>query len=136
MTGSLSPLKRSERMARVRASDTKPERALRHLVWSMGYRYRKNAKSVPGKPDLSFVGKKRAIFLHGCFWHRHDCAMGQRTPKSRVEFWTTKFEKNVERDATVASELEQLGWRSLIVWECELCKADQTRHRVKEFLDA
>ncbi|HKW49303.1 MAG TPA: very short patch repair endonuclease, partial [Gemmatimonadaceae bacterium] len=102
----LTPEERSERMRRVRSRDTKPELELRRLVWVLGYRYRKNRRDVIGQPDIAFIGRKRAIFLHGCFWHRHDCASGRRAPKSRQAFWSSKFEQNVERDARVKREIK------------------------------
>jgi len=127
---------RSERMRRVRSSDTKPEVRLRQLVWGLGYRYRKNRRDVCGNPDLAFVGRKRAIFLHGCFWHRHDCPSGRRVPKSRLEFWSSKFQRNIGRDKAVDEKLATTGWRSLVVWECELRDAASVERRVREFLDA
>ena len=127
---------RSERMRRVKARDTKPEVQLRRLVWSLGYRYRKNRRDIVGQPDLSFMGRKRAIFLHGCFWHRHDCSSGRRAPKSRIEFWNSKFQNNVSRDAAVLRDLRAIGWRALIVWECELRDLAKIERRVRKFLDA
>jgi DNA mismatch endonuclease, patch repair protein len=132
----LSEQERSARMRLIKSSDTKPELVLRRLVWALGYRYRKNSPSVPGHPDLSFIGKKRAVFLHGCFWHRHDCAMGTRAPKSKTQFWNAKFERNVQRDALVAKALEANGWHSLVIWECELRNPANLTRRIKEFLDA
>jgi len=136
MTDTLSPEQRRERMQRVRSRDTKPERRLRALVWRLGYRYRKNNVAVTGKPDLSFKGRKRAIFLHGCFWHRHDCPSGRRIPKSRVEFWTAKFEANVARDAEVQGRLIAAGWQSLVIWECDLSDEAEVSRRVQVFLNA
>lgn len=132
----LTTEQRSERMARVRSRDTKPELKLRELVWRLGYRYRKNKASIIGKPDIAFVGRKCAIFLHGCFWHRHGCTSGQREPKSRLDFWRSKFQRNVERDAEVRQQLTAAGWRSLVVWECELRDPLAVQDRVREFLDA
>lgn len=132
----LTPEQRSERMSRVRSRDTKPELKLRMLVWRLGHRYRKNKASIVGKPDLAFVGRKRAIFLHGCFWHRHDCASGRREPRSRLDFWRRKFKRNVERDAEVREQLTAAGWRSLVVWECELRDPLGVQDRIREFLDA
>lgn len=132
----LTPQKRSERMRRVKSRDTKPELALRKLVWHLGYRYRKNRKDVSGHPDIAFVGRRRAIFLHGCFWHRHDCLSGRRAPKSREEFWSAKFRRNVQRDTAVRKELNAAGWRSLTIWECELCNPARVERRVRKFLDA
>ncbi|MER9796993.1 very short patch repair endonuclease [Mesorhizobium sp. M0142] len=132
----LSPEARSERMRRVRSCDTKPEVALRRLIWGLGYRYRKNQRGVTGQPDIVFKLRKRAIFLHGCFWHRHNCPSGQRVPKSRLDFWNQKFRANTTRDEVVARQLEADGWRSLVVWECELSKPAVVTDRVKEFLNA
>lgn len=132
----LTPEQRSERMGRVLSRDTKPELKLRKLVWRLGHRYRKNKVSIIGKPDIAFVGSKRAIFLHGCFWHRHDCANGRREPKSRIDFWRPKFQRNVERDAEVQEQLKAAGWQALVVWECELRDPLAVQDRVREFLDA
>ena len=132
----LTPEQRSERMRRVRSRDTKPEVKLRKLVWRLGHRYRKNKVSIIGKPDIAFVGRKRVIFLHGCFWHRHDCASGRREPKSRLDFWRSKFQRNVARDAEVQEQLTAAGWRSLVVWECELHDQRVLEGRVRDFLDA
>jgi DNA mismatch endonuclease, patch repair protein len=127
---------RSERMSRVRSRDTKPEVELRRLVWSLGYRYRKNLSDVVGHPDIALLGRQRAIFLHGCFWHRHDCPAGLRAPKSRTEFWDAKFQKNVLRDSRVRRELRSSGWRALVVWECEMRDQIKVARRVRSFLDA
>src|SRR5438477_53160 len=108
----LTVAQRSERMRRVKSRDTKPEWELRRLVWALGHRYRKNRRDVIGQPDLAFLGRKRAIFLHGCFWHRHDCPSGQRVPKTKKTFWHAKFEQNVQRDAHVMRELRATGWRA------------------------
>lgn len=132
----LTPQERSERMRRVKSHDTMPELELRRLVWGLGYRYRKNRRDVIGNPDLTFLGRQRAIFLHGCFWHRHDCPSGRRVPKSRKDFWATKFERNVERDALVMKKLKAAGWRALVIWECELGDRLNVERRVRKFLDA
>jgi DNA mismatch endonuclease (patch repair protein) len=132
----LTPIERSERMRRVKGRDTKPERRLRALVWRLGYHYRKHRRDIPGNPDLAFVGRKRAIFLHGCFWHRHDCPSGRRAPKSRVAFWTKKFQQNVARDTVVAKALKRAGWKSLVIWECEIRKPELIERKIRRFLDA
>lgn len=132
----LTPSQRSERMRLVRSSDTKPEVLLRRLVWSLGYRYRKNRSDLIGNPDLAFISRKRAIFLHGCFWHRHQCPAGTRTPKSRIDFWATKFERNVLRDAAVMKQLKSAGWQALVIWECQLTNRSGVERRVRRFLDA
>jgi DNA mismatch endonuclease (patch repair protein) len=123
-------------MRRVRSRDTKPELALRRLVWALGYRYRKNPRNVIGHPDLAFITRRQAIFLHGCFWHRHDCPLGRRSPKSKTAFWTRKFQRNVERDGIVEEHLQAAGWRTLVIWECELQNRSLVEQRVRAFLDA
>lgn len=127
---------RSERMSRVRSRDTKPEVELRRLVWSLGYRYRKNRGDVVGRPDIAFLARQRAIFLHGCFWHRHDCPAGRRAPKSRTEFWNEKFDQNVLRDSRVRRELRSHGWHALIIWECQMRDQAKVMKRVRSFMDA
>jgi DNA mismatch endonuclease, patch repair protein len=127
---------RSERMRRVHSRDTKPELHLRSLVWALGYRYRKNRRDVVGQPDISIKTRKRAIFLHGCFWHRHDCDSGRRAPKTRRSFWESKFHQNVARDVRVLRELKAAGWRALVIWECELRDETNVERRVRRFLDA
>jgi DNA mismatch endonuclease (patch repair protein) len=132
----LTRKERSERMRRVKGRDTKPERQIRQLVWGLGYRYRKHRRDVTGNPDLAFIGRRRAIFVHGCFWHRHKCTSGQRSPKSRIAFWNEKFRRNVARDAFVAKQLKLDGWKSLVIWECELRKPEKIQTKIKRFLDA
>ena len=101
----------------------------------MGYRgYRVHYAKLPGKPDVVFIGKRRAIFVHGCFWHGHDCRAGRNTPKSNVDYWKPKLFKNKERDRRNRVQLEEDGWRVLIVWECELKNEEVTIERIKEFL--
>lgn len=121
MTDFLSPKERSERMARIKGSNTRPEIALRKVLHSLGLRYRLNGSGLPGKPDLVFPRYKAVVFVHGCFWHRHSNCNIATTPKSNTAFWVEKFEKNVARDNRVTSHLKALGWKVLIVWECEVC---------------
>jgi DNA mismatch endonuclease (patch repair protein) len=132
----LTIIERSERMRRVRSSGTAPERKLRSIVWSLGYRYRKNRRDIAGCPDIAMLGTRKAIFLHGCFWHRHDCKAGQRAPKSRIDFWSAKFERNVQRDSVVQQQLAANGWASLVIWECELSDIAAVEQRVRRFFDA
>lgn len=127
MTDFLSPTERSERMSRIRGKDTKPELALRKVLHKLGLRYRLHRANLPGKPDLVFPRYKTVVFVHGCFWHRHpDCRIAT-TPKSNTPFWLKKFEKNILHDAQVKADLEGLGWRVLIVWECELASAQKAQ---------
>jgi DNA mismatch endonuclease (patch repair protein) len=132
----LTPQQRSARMRLVKSRDTKPELELRRIVWGLGYRYRTNRRDVAGNPDIALVQRKRAIFLHGCFWHRHDCASGRRVPKSRLDFWLDKFERNIRRDAAVMAELKSVGWRALVIWECELTDRSRVERGIRKFLDA
>lgn len=136
MMDTLTRSERSNRMRGIKSRDTRPELRLRRLVWALGHRYRKNQRTVIGKPDVAFIGRKRAIFLHGCFWHRHDCPSGRRTPKSNVGFWSKKFNDNVRRDAYVMRELKTAGWEALVVWECELAHRQKIERRLRRFLDA
>jgi DNA mismatch endonuclease (patch repair protein) len=115
-----TPEKRSQVMAKVRGKHTGPEKAVRRLLWRAGYRYRLHGAALPGKPDLVFVGRRTALFVHGCFWHGHDCARGAREPKANAEYWRGKIARNRARDAKVAAELAAAGWTPLTVWECEL----------------
>ena len=115
----LSKAQRSERMTRVRSRDTKPEMVLRKLVFSLGYRYRLHDARLPGRPDLVFSSRRCVIFMHGCFWHQHGCET-YKQPASRTWFWSRKLSSNVLRDQEVGKRLASAGWRSLVVWECEL----------------
>lgn len=105
-------------MGRVRAKNTKPEMIVRRLAHGLGFRFRLHRRTLPGRPDLVFPRFRKAIFVHGCFWHRHHCKKAT-TPKSNAEFWHKKFAENVERDTRAIAELTSLGWSSMIVWECQ-----------------
>ena len=115
----LSPEQRSLLMSKVRGKNTAPELLVRRLVFAMGYRYQLHDHRLPGVPDLSFRGRKKCIFVHGCLWHRHGC-VNDRPPKSRRDFWEAKLQSNKERDQRHQRELRQLGWRVLVLWECQL----------------
>nr|WP_244616617.1 very short patch repair endonuclease [Youhaiella tibetensis] len=120
MMDSLSPEHRSWNMSRIRGGDTKPELRLRSLLHRAGYRFRLHAKDLPGKPDIVLPRFRTAIFVNGCFWHRHPGCRFATTPSTRPEFWQTKFNGNVERDARNQATLEAAGWQVMVVWECEL----------------
>ena len=120
-----SPEQRSQNMAKIRSKDTKPEEYIRHLLFNRGYRYRKNVARVPGHPDAWLAKYNVALFVHGCFWHRHPGCKYAYTPKSRVEFWNKKFEQNLKRDQQVKTELEKRDIRCLVVWECSIKKAQK-----------
>ncbi len=119
-------------MSRIKNRNTRPELAVRSLLHRMGYRFRLHRTDLPGKPDIVLARYKTAIFVHGCFWHRHkDCRFAY-TPKSRVDFWLKKLESNVTRDQLVKVDLVRLGWRVITVWECELREPVQLAYRLKE----
>ena len=116
----LTPAQRSYCMSRIRSKNTGPEKRVRSLVFGLGYRYRLHDKRLPGKPDLVFSGRKKVIFVHGCFWHMHACRQGQTTPRTHAQYWADKRQRTVQRDGQAVQKLLAAGWESLIVWECEL----------------
>lgn len=132
----LSPIERSKRMSLVKGSDTEPEMVVRKMLHRLGYRYCLHDRSLPGCPDLVFRHRKRVIFVHGCFWHRHpdpECKLS-RMPKSKQDFWSAKFETNVKRDSRNQSELKEMGWSYLIVWECQIRHSEQLKNELVAFL--
>lgn len=130
----VAPLRRRI-MSAVRGRNTKPEMVVRRLLHSMNYRYRLHRKDLPGSPDIVFGKKRKAIFVHGCFWHRHPGCSKATSPRTRAEFWSEKFERNVERDRQAESRLADMGWRSLVVWECEIREPETLTSRLRRFLD-
>jgi len=122
-------------MARVKGKDTKPELTVRRLAHALGYRFRLHRKDLPGTPDLAFPGRRKAIFVHGCFWHGHDCARGSRKPKTRADYWAAKIARNRARDAETRARLDALGWEALTLWECELKDPEVLSQRLRAFLD-
>ena len=124
---------RSRTMRAVKSRDTKPELAVRRLLHSMGYRYRLHRSGLPGKPDIVFSSRRKVIFVHGCFWHGHECARGARVPASNTEYWTAKIGRNVARDRGTLVQLTDAGWAALVLWECEL--DDGLAERLTGFLD-
>lgn len=135
MVDSLTPLRRSENMRRIRNKNTKPEMLVRKLIHAMGFRYRIHAKCLPGKPDLSFRKRRKAIFVHGCFWHQHPNCPEGRIPNSRREYWIPKLMHNQERDQNNLDDLARMGWNVLVVWECELKGIAGLQHRIRAFLE-
>jgi DNA mismatch endonuclease, patch repair protein len=132
----LTTAQRSERMSLVRSKDTKPEMAIRRLVHKMGFRYRLHARDLPGSPDLVFPGRGKIIFIHGCFWHRHGTnCKNTRWPKSKLDFWRPKLERNHQHDKIVCRELRRRGWRVLVVWECQLNNTQGLTRRIRAFLE-
>lgn len=134
MSDVFTPEKRSAVMRRVKGKDTSPELAVRKALTALGARYRLNRKDLPGSPDIVMAGRRLAIFVHGCFWHGHDCARGSRVPKANREYWTAKVARNVARDARTAAELAAAGWRVETIWECELKDAGALRARLEGML--
>lgn len=130
----LSPEQRSERMSRVRGKNTKPELLVRRVVWSLRFRYRLHNKHLPGKPDLVFAGKRKVIFVHGCFWHQHDNCHKYRMPQTKLDFWLPKLQGNAKRDALNQQLLRQRGWNSLVIWECQLKDTNKLTERITNFL--
>lgn len=122
-------------MARIAAKDTEPEMIVRRLVRSMGYGYRLHRKDLPGKPDLVFAGRRKAILVHGCFWHRHQHCKLARLPKSRIDFWLPKLEGNKLRDRRNQQALEESGWQVLVVWECQTRDQAALARRLQGFLE-
>ena len=120
MSDKLTPEKRSWNMSRIKGKDTKIEVEVRKYLFSKGYRFRKNDKRYPGKPDIVLPKYHVAIFVHGCFWHRHEGCKDATTPKTRTEFWLEKFDKNVKNDQIKQEKLKEMGWRVIVIWECEL----------------
>ena len=136
MSGSdvFTPQQRSAVMARVKGKDTKPELKLRRLAHAMGYRFRLHRKDLPGSPDLVFPGRRAVIFVHGCFWHGHDCPRGARQPKQNAEYWIAKIARNRSRDAAAQAALTEQGWRVGVFWECEMKNPDLLAAQLKTFL--
>jgi DNA mismatch endonuclease, patch repair protein len=130
MADSLSSVERSRLMARIQGSNTSPERVVRSIIHSLGYRHRKNQSRLPGTPDVVIPSIKLAIFVHGCFWHRHSCKRGISKPETRRSFWERKFEENVRRDRHSALLLRKLGWSVAVIWEC------QTKPRKRQRLES
>jgi DNA mismatch endonuclease (patch repair protein) len=130
-----TPEQRSRNMSAIRGRDTKPEIMVRSLVHGMGYRYRLHRRDLPGKPDLVFPRLRKVIFVHGCFWHVHDCPYGRVQPATNAAFWSEKRGGNANRDRRNAAELRRAGWRSLVIWECEIRDRERLARRVKAFLD-
>lgn len=131
----LTPTQRSERMSRVRSKDTKPEMAVRRLVHGLGYRYRLHGRKLPGHPDLVFASRRKVIFVHGCFWHRHPRCKNTRLPKSKLDFWKPKLEDNRKRDLKSQRMLRKLGWAYLVIWECEVNGTEVLTKRIIDFLE-
>lgn len=125
---------RSRTMRAVRSKDTKPEIMVRRLAHALGFRFRLHRKDLPGSPDLVFPGRRAVVFVHGCFWHGHNCKRGARQPKENADYWRNKIARNAARDVRVSDELIDLGWRHMTVWECELRDEGMVTTRLRRFL--
>ena len=134
-TDVFSPEQRSAVMRRVKGRDTSPELAVRRMLRSAGIGYRLGGAGLPGKPDLVMKGRRTVVFVHGCFWHGHDCARGSRKPKANAAYWNAKLARNVARDDQVVARLTNDGWRVVIVWECDLKAPDAASKVVAEVTD-
>ncbi len=130
-----TPDQRAAIMRAVKSRDTSPELAVRAVLRIFAPGYRLHRRDITGKPDIAYVGRKRAIFVHGCFWHGHHCARGARLPKANAEYWRAKIARNVARDARHQEALAALGWRALVVWECELRDREALEKKLRDFLD-
>ncbi len=126
-------MNRSQMMAAVRSKNTKPEMLVRRLVHGMGFRYRLHRSDLPGKPDLVFPSRKKIVFVHGCFWHQHGCAL-THLPKSNPSYWTPKLTRNKARDLEHLAALKADGWKCLVLWECELAQSKPLARRLSQFL--
>lgn len=133
-TDVFTPAERSAVMRRVKGKDTAPELKVRRRLWRLGARYRLHRGDLPGTPDIVMAGRRLAVFVHGCFWHGHDCARGARQPKANAAYWTAKIGRNRERDARSREALAALGWRSETVWECELRDPSALEDRLRRLL--
>lgn len=130
MTDTFSRQRRSEIMGRIRSTDTRAELAVRSMLHRAGFRFRLHSKSLPGKPDIVMPGRKTVILIHGCLWHGHENCRRGRRPKSNTEYWNRKIDRNLSRDAANAELLKEMGWKRIVVWECELKNMDALRERL------
>ena len=131
----LTPIERSKLMSRVRAGDTKPEIVVRRLLHSLGYRFRLHRPDLPGHPDIVLPGRRKIIFVHGCFWHRHPRCRKATTPATRRDFWALKFRQNIGRDKRQQRELRRMGWDVLVVWECETRNLERLKDRISSEME-
>ncbi|WP_092974499.1 very short patch repair endonuclease [Ralstonia sp. NFACC01] len=133
---SVSPEKRSRIMSRIRGKNTKPELAVRKIAHALGFRFRLHRRDLPGSPDLVFPRLRKVIFVHGCFWHRHQGCRFAYTPKSNTDFWMSKLEANIRRDASACVALQNAGWDILVVWECEIADTPKLSQKLRTFLES
>jgi len=134
MTDTVSKEQRSRNMSLIRSTETKPETFVRSVIHGMGYRFRKNVKTLSGKPDIVLPKYKTVIFVHGCFWHQHKGCKRATIPKSNIDYWIPKLESNVKRDKKHTADLKILGWKVVVIWECETKTADSIIKKVKKIV--
>ena len=130
-----SQQQRSFNMSKIRDKNTKPEMIVRSIVHRMGFRFSLHNKKLPGKPDIVLSRHKKIIFVHGCFWHIHNCKYGKVKPATNADFWTNKRQGNAARDKENIRKLKQLGWRVLVIWECQIRKSEKAVNSIKRFLE-
>lgn len=133
MADTRTPEQRRLIMQSVGQKDTGPELLIRRALHRLGYRFRLHVKGLPGRPDIVFVGRRKVVFIHGCFWHGHDCRKG-KLPQTRTEYWIPKIHRNKARDERVLNELRNAGWESLVVWQCEVSRMEQALQAITQFL--
>lgn len=125
---------RSRTMRAIKSKNTKPEMTVRRMVHGMGYRFRLHLKDLPGSPDLVFPSRMKVVWVHGCFWHGHNCKRGARQPKTNVKYWSAKIERNMQRDSNSVEILKRMGWSSLVIWECTLKFPEVVKLEIRAFL--
>jgi DNA mismatch endonuclease, patch repair protein len=134
MTDKISKARRSANMRAVRSRNTRPEILVRQIAYRLGFRFRLHRRDLPGKPDIAFPGRQKAIFVHGCFWHQHKGCRRATVPKSNRGFWRLKLARNVARDAMQLAAIRKRGWRALVVWECEIKNERRLTAKMMRFL--
>lgn len=135
MADTVDRVRRSANMRAIPSKDTKPELLVRSIAHRLGYRFRLHRRDIPGTPDLAFIGRRKAIFVHGCLWHGHQCRRA-RLPSTNADFWRAKIERNKERDAAVVNKLFEGGWTVLTIWQCEMKDRATLGEKIKTFLEA
>ena len=136
MTDVLSPLQRAACMTAVRSKDTSPEMLVRRTAHALGYRYALHVARLPGRPDLVFTSRRKIIFVHGCFWHNHNCPRGSRRPATHPDYWQAKRERNARRDSVNTRQLRKQGWSVMTIWECRMKDRIALARRIRRFLES
>ncbi|MFC5480457.1 very short patch repair endonuclease [Massilia suwonensis] len=135
MGDTVTSAQRSENMKRIRSANTRPELTIRRMIYRLGYRYRIHVKKLPGTPDIVFSSKRKIIFVHGCFWHFHQNCRAGRIPNSKVTYWHPKLMRTRARDEAHLEKLASLGWKVLVIWECELKDTSEVELKIQKFLE-